>query len=42
MLDKIIHYSIRNKMVTIDFYNLMKGGTLFTTSEFGDAIIKNL
>jgi isocitrate dehydrogenase len=34
--------TIRNKTVTIDFYNLMKGGTLLTTSEFGDAIIKNL
>jgi isocitrate dehydrogenase len=34
--------TIRNKTVTIDFYNLMKGGTLVTTSEFGDEIIKNL
>ncbi|MGN6194808.1 MAG: NADP-dependent isocitrate dehydrogenase [Ginsengibacter sp.] len=34
--------TIRNKTVTIDFYNLMKGGTLLTTSEFGDEIIKNL
>ncbi len=34
--------TIRNKTVTIDFYNLMKGGTLLKTSEFGDAIIKNL
>ena len=34
--------TIRNKTVTIDFYNLMKDATLLKTSEFGDAIIKNL
>ncbi|MFM2196215.1 MAG: hypothetical protein RL092_1815 [Bacteroidota bacterium] len=34
--------TIRNKTVTIDFYNLMKEGTLLKTSEFGDEIIKNL
>lgn len=34
--------TIRNKTVTIDFYNLMKGGTLVKTSEFADAIIMNL
>jgi len=34
--------TIRNKTVTIDFYNLMKDATLLTTSEFGDEIIKNL
>ncbi len=34
--------TIRNKTVTIDFYNLMKGGTLLKTSEFADEIIKNL
>jgi isocitrate dehydrogenase len=34
--------TIRNKTVTIDFYNLMKGGTLLKTSEFADAIIENL
>jgi len=34
--------SIRNKMVTIDFYNLMKDGTLLKTSEFADELIKNL
>ena len=34
--------TIRNKMVTIGFYNLMKEGTLLKTSEFGDAVIKNL
>ena len=34
--------TIRNKTVTIDFYNLMKEATLLKTSEFGDALIKNL
>jgi len=34
--------TIRNKTVTIDFYNLMKEGTLLKTSEFADEIIKNL
>lgn len=34
--------TIRNKTVTIDFYNLMKEGTLLKTSEFGDAIIENM
>jgi isocitrate dehydrogenase len=34
--------AIRNKTVTIDFYNLMKDATLLKTSEFADEIIKNL
>jgi isocitrate dehydrogenase len=34
--------TIRSKKVTIDFYNLMKKGTLLKTSEFADEIIKNL
>ncbi|MES2891635.1 MAG: NADP-dependent isocitrate dehydrogenase [Bacteroidota bacterium] len=34
--------TIRNKTVTIDFYNLLKEGTLKKTSEFADEIIKNL
>ena len=34
--------TIRNKTVTIDFYNLMKEATLLKTSEFADAVIKNL
>jgi isocitrate dehydrogenase len=34
--------TIRNKTVTIDFYNLMKEGTLLKTSEFGDEVIKNM
>ncbi len=34
--------TIKNKKVTIDFYNLMKDATLLKTSEFGDEVIKNL
>ena len=34
--------TIRNKRVTIDFYNLMKDATLLKTSEFADEVIKNL
>jgi len=42
MITNAVGKTIRNKTVTIDFYNLMKGGTLLKTSEFGDAVIKNL
>lgn len=42
MITNAVGKTIRNKTVTIDFYNLMKGGMLLKTSEFGDAIIKNL
>jgi isocitrate dehydrogenase len=34
--------TIRNKTVTIDFYNLMKEATLLKTSEFADELIRNL
>ncbi len=34
--------TIRNKKVTIDFYNLMKEAILMKTSEFADEIIRNL
>lgn len=34
--------AIRKKRVTVDFFNLMKGATLVSTSEFGDEIIKNM
>jgi len=34
--------TIRNKTVTIDFYNLMKEGTLLKTSEFGEEVVKNM
>jgi isocitrate dehydrogenase len=42
MITIAIGKTIRNKTVTIDFYNLMKKATLLKTSEFGDAIIQNL
>ncbi|CAN5165924.1 NADP-dependent isocitrate dehydrogenase [soil metagenome] len=34
--------TIRNKKVTIDFYNLMKQATLLKTSEFADEVIRNM
>ena len=42
MVTNAVGKTIRNKTVTIDFYNLMKGGTLLKTSEFADEIINNL
>ena len=42
MITNAVGKTIRNKTVTIDFYNLMKGGTLLKTSEFADEIINNL
>ncbi len=34
--------TIKNRKVTIDFYNLMKDATLLKTSEFADEVIRNL
>lgn len=42
LITNAVGKTIRNKTVTIDFYNLMKDATLLKTSEFGDAVIKNL
>jgi isocitrate dehydrogenase len=42
LITNAVGRTIRNKTVTIDFYNLMKEGTLMKTSEFGDELIKNL
>lgn len=42
LITNAVGRTIRNKTVTIDFYNLMKEGTLLKTSEFGDEVIKNL
>ena len=42
MITNGIGKTIRNKTVTIDFYNLMKEGRLLKTSEFGDEVIRNL
>ena len=42
LITNAVGKTIRNKTVTIDFYNLMKEGTLLKTSEFADAIIRHL
>ena len=42
MITNAVGKTIRNKTVTIDFYNLMREGTLLKTSEFADAIIRNM
>ena len=42
MITAALGKTIRNKTVTIDFFNLMKEGTLLKTSEFADEIIRNL
>lgn len=42
LISNAIGKTIRNKTVTIDFYNLMKEGTLLKTSEFADEVIRNL
>lgn len=42
IINAAVAKTIRNKTVTIDFYNLMKEGTLLKTSEFADAIISNM
>ncbi len=42
LITNAVGKTIRNKTVTIDFYNLMKEGTLLKTSEFGDAIVAKM
>lgn len=43
LITNAVGKTIRNKTVTIDFYNLMKEeATLLKTSEFADAIIENM
>ena len=34
--------TIKDKTVTVDFYNLMEGATLLKTSEFADKIIEKI
>jgi len=41
-INNAVGRTIRNKTVTIDFYNLMKDATLLKTSEFADEVIRNL
>jgi isocitrate dehydrogenase len=42
LITNAVGKTIRNKTVTIDFYNLMKDATLLKTSEFADAVIRNM
>ena len=42
MITNAVGKTIRNKTVTIDFYNLMKEATLLKTSEFADEVINNM
>lgn len=42
LITNAVGKTIRNKTVTIDFYNLMKDATLLKTSEFADEVIQNL
>lgn len=42
LINHAIGKTIRNKTVTIDFYNLMKDATLLKTSEFADEVIRHL
>lgn len=42
LITNAVGKAIRNKTVTIDFFNLMKDATLLKTSEFADEIIQNL
>lgn len=37
-----IQRTLENQTVTLDFHRLMKGASLLSTSEFGDAVIQNL
>src|SRR5207248_3203345 len=42
LITNAVGKTIRNKTVTIDFYNLMKDATLLKTSEFADEVIRNM
>ena len=42
LITNAVGKTIRNKTVTIDFFNLMKDATLLKTSEFADEVIRNL
>ena len=42
LIRNAIAKTILNKTVTIDFYNLLKEGSLLKTSEFGEAVVRNL
>ncbi|MEH6306382.1 NADP-dependent isocitrate dehydrogenase [Olivibacter sp. CPCC 100613] len=42
VIRKGLEKTIRSKQVTIDFYNQMEGAILLKTSQFADAIIRNM
>ena len=42
LITNAVGKTIRNKTVTIDFYNLLKEGTLLKTSEYADEVIRNM
>ena len=42
LITNAVGKTIRNKTVTIDFYNLLKEGALLKTSEYGDEVVRNL
>ncbi len=42
LIHKALEKTIMDKTVTYDFHRLMDGATLLSTTEFGDAIIKNM
>ncbi len=42
MINHAVGSTIKSKMVTIDFHQLMENATLLKTSEFADELIKNL
>jgi isocitrate dehydrogenase len=42
LVTKGIERAIAAKTVTYDFHRLMDGATLLKTSEFGDAVIRNM
>jgi len=39
---KALSQTIKDKTVTVDFYNLMENATLLKTSEFADKIIEKI
>lgn len=41
-ITRAVGVAIRNKKVTVDFFNLMKDATLVSTSEFADEIVRHL
>jgi isocitrate dehydrogenase len=42
LITNAVAKTIRNKTVTIDFYNLMKEATLLKTNEFADEVVRNM